>query len=88
MKNTKTIILAVISIIVVALITVLVIRNINGRNGQSIIPEEETAEEEMFENDSSIEEGELGDYGKLINELELEKLDTEFGELDEIVNEF
>jgi hypothetical protein len=85
MKKSRIILLAAITV-VVALAAWFISASVLKQEEQAVVPEQEVAEEN-FEADPSIETGDLGEYGKLINDLELDDLDAEFKEIDGLVGE-
>jgi hypothetical protein len=85
--NKKTILYTAIAVIVVAGGAALVIWR-TGQDAESPATQlEEPVSADSFDTDDSVEEGELGEYGKLLNELEFENLDEEFKEIDELINQ-
>ena len=85
MKKGK--ILLLISLVaIIALIVWLSSRSAIEQKEQAGTPEQEIVEE-GFNADASIETGDLEEYGKMINELDLGNLDAEFEAIDGLVKE-
>lgn len=85
--NKKTILYTAIAVIVVAGAAGLIIWRVSQNAGQPTTPGEQPASADSFDTDTSIEQGELGEYGKLLNGLSFENLDDEFKEIDELINQ-
>jgi Flp pilus assembly protein CpaB len=85
--NKKNIIYAAIAILIVAGAAGIVIWRVGQRAEQPVPQEEEQVPADSFDTDTSIESGELGEYGKLLNEMEFENLDEEFKEIDGLINQ-
>jgi|GEM_PF-1568256 len=84
--NKKTVIYTAGAILIVAAVAGLLIWRI-GQKAEQPVLEEQPASADSFDTEDSIEGGELGEYGKLLNEMEFESLDEEFKEIDELVNQ-
>ena len=85
MKKGK--ILLLISLVaIIALIVWLSSKSAVEQKEQAGTPEQEIVEE-GFNADASIETGDLEEYGKMINELDLGNLDAEFEAIDGLVKE-
>jgi len=85
--NKKTILYTAIAVIVVAGAAGLIIWRVSQNAEQPAVPGEEPASADSFDKDTSIEKGELGEYGKMLNGLSFESLDSEFKEIDELINQ-
>jgi len=85
--NKKTILYTAVSVVVVAGVAALIIWKVGQNADQPAAPGEQPVSADSFDTDASIEEGELGEYGKLLNEMKFESLDEEFKEIDELVNQ-